>query len=212
MIYGSNLLRSMVQAGEIKNTYEGAINPASINLRLGDSFKRIVEYQPMLKLGMEVEYEDVPLADNEYVILWPGEFMLATTMEWISVPIGLAAFVQGRSSIGRIGLTVQNAGFVDPGFHGHITLELVNEGPRPIILYVGYPVVQLVYMEASDVGEPYNGKYNGQVDATGSKMQEDIYKPGNQVEIDDVIVATPVDPEVPEIEADLDDLYKDEEA
>ena len=182
MIYGDTILKVLVDRGDIRNTYEGAINPASINLRLGDTFKRISKDQPAIKLGEKVVYEDVIPYDG-YVIIQPGEFMLAATIEWIHVPICAAAFVQGRSSIGRASLTVQNAGFVDPGFEGHITLELKNDGPVPIILYPGYPVTQLVYMEADDVSEPYSGKYFGQVHATESRMCEDIYKPGNQKEV-----------------------------
>lgn len=182
MVYGDSIIEAMIKSGSIKNTYEGAVNPASINLRLGDTFKKISECQSYIKLGEAIEYEDVPLVDD-HVVIHPGEFMLATTMEWVKVPITASAFVQGRSSIGRAALTVQNAGFVDPGFEGHITLELVNEGPRPIVLYVGYPVAQLVYMETYDASRPYDGKYKGQVEATGSRMNEDIYKPGNQKEI-----------------------------
>lgn len=182
MIYGDTIIQVLLRRGDIRNTYEGAINPASINLRLGDTFKRISKDQPAIKLGEEVQYEDVIPYDG-YVVIQPGEFMLATTIEWIRVPIGAAAFVQGRSSIGRASLTVQNAGFVDPGFEGHITLELKNDGPVPIILYPGYPVAQLVYMEAKDASKPYTGKYVGQVEATGTRMVEDIYKPGNQKEV-----------------------------
>ena len=172
MIYGDTILNNLVTEGRIQNTYEGAVNPASINLRLGDSFKVIDENQPYIKLGGEVKYIERELVDG-HVIIYPKEFMLATTMERIVVPITAAAFVQGRSSIGRIALSVQNAGFVDPGFNGHITLELVNEGPVPIVLYPGYPVTQLVYMGAGDVSRPYDGKYFGQIEATGSRMYLD---------------------------------------
>lgn len=182
MIYGDSVLKVLVDNGDIRNTYEGAINPASINLRLGDSFKRIKEDQPHIQLGEEIEYEDAELVEG-HVFLSPSDFMLATTREWIHVPIWAAAFVQGRSSIGRAGLSIQNAGFVDPGFSGHITLELKNDGPLPIVLYPDYPVAQLIYMEAEYVSKPYNGKYNGQVEATGSRMSDDIYKPGNQKEV-----------------------------
>ena len=180
MIYGDTVLKVLVDRGDIRNTYEGAINPASINLRLGDTFKRIKFEQPYIKLGGEIEYEDVPV-NEDHVIIQPREFMLATTMEWIHVPNSAAAFVQGRSSIGRASLSIQNAGFVDPGFQGHITLELKNDGPLPIVLYPGYPVAQLVYMEALDVSRPYDGKYVGQTEATGSRMFLDILTPGHQV-------------------------------
>lgn len=172
MIYGDTILNNLVTEGRIQNTYEGAVNPASINLRLGDSFKVIIENQPYIKLGEGVEYGERDISDG-HVLIYPGEFMLATTKEHVSVPITAAAFVQGRSSIGRIGLSIQNAGFVDPGFDGHITLELKNDSPVPIVLYPGYPVAQLVYMEAGDVSHPYDGKYVGQVEATGSRMYLD---------------------------------------
>lgn len=94
-------------------------------------------------------------------------------MEEINLPSHLAAFVQGRSSIGRAGLTVQNAGYIDPGFHGHITLELKNETSSTISIRPGYPVAQIVYEEARGVEKPYSGKYNGQVEATGSRMEQD---------------------------------------
>lgn len=184
MIYGDTILKVLVDRGDIKNTYEGAINPSSINLRLGDSFKRIYPRQNYISLGSTVEYEDISTTE-EYAIINPGEFMLATTKEWIRVPVSSAAFVQGRSSIGRIGLSVQNAGFVDPGFEGHITLELKNDSPLPIYLYKGYPIAQLIYMEAKDVSRPYDGKYVGQIEATGSRMNLDILVPGNQKEVNE---------------------------
>lgn len=182
MIYGNTLIDVLVDQEKIKHTYAGAVNPASINLRLGNSFAYPKKDQ-MIMLGDEVQYDLVFCEEGKYCKLDPGEFCLATTMEWISVPIVCAAFVQGRSSIGRAGLSVQNAGFVDPGFEGHITLELKNDAPYPIILVPGYPVTQLVYMRCEDASFRYDGKYKGQVDATGSRMHLDILKPGNQVEV-----------------------------
>lgn len=195
MIYGDTVLKVLVDRGDIRNTYEGAINPASINLRLGDSFKMIDYHKYMnnntvfvtkhIALGEEVAYTDFTGYKHEdgSILLEHGDFILATTKEWIRVPIGAAAFVQGRSSIGRIGLSVQNAGFVDPGFEGHITLELKNDSGLPIKLIPGYPVAQLVYMEALDVSRPYKGKYVGQIEATGSRMFLDTLTPGHQVEV-----------------------------
>ena len=106
----------------------------------------------------------------------PGHFVLGTTLERLNLPDRISAFVQGRSSIGRIGLTIQNAGFVDPGFQGNITLELINDSPFPIYLLPGYPVGQLVFLETSEVEHPYSGKYQGQVEATGSRMEQDRQK------------------------------------
>lgn len=178
MIWGNKLLKNLVDIGMICNTYDGGINPASINLRLGHTFLKPIPGQ-IIKLGEEMEYWRYERQDGQFIAIEPGCFMLATTIECIDVPIRAAAFVQGRSSIGRAGLTVQNAGFVDPGFSGHITLELKNDSPCTIMLYPGYPVTQLVYMDAKDVSEGYKGKYIGQIEATGSRMFLDKAKHGN---------------------------------
>ena len=171
-IWGDTHIRKMLEDGLITNSDERFINPASINLRLGDSFIRPLKDR-CVELGSKMEYEAVPTLDDGTVFIRPGEFMLATTMEYIEVPTISAAFVQGRSSIGRIGLTIQNAGFVDPGFRGHITLELKNDSPCYIILKPGYPVAQLVFISADGVSRGYSGKYNDQVEATGSRMYMD---------------------------------------
>ena len=151
------------------------INPASINLCLGNSFLTIHGNEP-ITLGEKVKYYETVVANDGGFILEPGKFCLATTKEGVVMFPDCAAFVQGRSSIGRIGLTVQNAGFVDPGFFGHITLELVNDSPVAIILKPGYPVAQLVFFDVSKVKHPYKGKYNGQIEATGSRMFMDKEK------------------------------------
>lgn len=92
-------------------------------------------------------------------------------MEYISLPDNLTAFVEGRSSLGRMGLFIQNAGWVDPGFQGEITLELFNANRCAIELTSGRRVGQLVFaqMDASAI-QPYNGKYQGQRGATGSRV------------------------------------------
>ena len=127
-----------------------------------------------VRLGDDVAYTEYYLMDEGgSMTIGPGDFILATTKEWVDIPVTAAAFVQGRSSIGRAGLSVQNAGFVDPGFNGHITLELKNDAPYYIELIPGYPVAQLVYMNAADVSRGYSGKYIGQIKATGSRMHMD---------------------------------------
>lgn len=183
MIFSDQKLAKLVEDQYIRRTYEGAINPASINIRLGNTFLKLADSILCIDLGKHVEYDRYEVSDTQSIHIKPGEFMLATTKEWIKVPKNCAAFVQGRSSIGRIGLMVQNAGFVDPGFKGHITLELKNDSNRTIILKPGYPIAQLVYMESYGVLKPYSGKYVGQIEATGSRMQNDILKPGNQKEV-----------------------------
>lgn len=178
MIWGNERLKDLLKHGKIIGGDKALVNPASINLRLGDSFIKPIPGN-IVELGGEMKYMPVIKQSDGTTIIMPGEFMLATTMEKIFVPVHCAAFVQGRSSIGRIALMVQNAGFVDPGFVGHITLELKNDGPCAIILKPGYPVAQLVFMSASDVSEGYNGKYQNQVEATGSRMYlDDVAKEG----------------------------------
>lgn len=175
MIYGNRALENLIKDGRIKPSDGLLVNPASVNLCLGNSFL-IPKANQIVTLGQKIEYDEFIIKDDEQFIIQPGQFILATTKEWISVPDDGAAFVQGRSSIGRCGLTVQNAGFVDPGFHGHITLELMNDLPCPIVLIPGYPVTQLVYMDVKDIDKVYEGKYNNQVNATGSRMFLDKFR------------------------------------
>ena len=105
----------------------------------------------------------------------PGQFVLATTMEYFALPNNMTAFVEGRSSLGRLGLFIQNAGWVDPGFEGEITLELYNANRYAIELQAGRRVGQLVFAQLDENAlNPYNGKYQKQKGATGSKVFLDV--------------------------------------
>ena len=109
--------------------------------------------------------------ETDTYLLLPGQFVLATTMEYVTLPDNLTAFVEGRSSLGRMGLFIQNAGWVDPGFRGEITLELFNANRCAIELRAGRRVGQLVFAEMDAPAEhPYDGKYQGQTGATGSRV------------------------------------------
>lgn len=171
MIFGDIAIRKIIQMGYVNgNNLEELINPASLNIRLGNTFLVPLADQEII-LGDPVDYRRYLRKD--FFIIQPGQFVLGTTMERLNLPEQISAFVQGRSSIGRIGLTIQNAGFIDPGFHGAITLELINESPNPIVLKPGYPIGQLVFFQTTEVKHPYSGKYNGQMEATGSRMEQD---------------------------------------
>lgn len=149
------------------------IQPASVDIRLGNTFS-IVDDTPtgIITLDRKINYKSIT-ADT-YLIL-PGQFVLATTMEYFELPNNITAFVEGRSSLGRMGLFIQNAGWVDPGFKGEITLELFNANRCAIELKTGRRIGQLVFAEMDDSAlNPYNGKYQGQTGATGSKVMEDI--------------------------------------
>lgn len=155
------------------------IQPASIDIRIGNTYS-IVEDSPsgMINLNDEITYKRI-VADK-YILL-PGQFVLATTMEFVELPDNLTAFVEGRSSLGRLGLFIQNAGWVDPGFKGEITLELFNANRCAIELNAGRRVGQLVFAQLDDHAlNPYRGKYQGQRGATGSKafLDKDNLKRG----------------------------------
>jgi dCTP deaminase len=146
----------------------GNVESASIDLRLGNKFLYVKGNQKM-SLGKPVQYETM----IDTVIL-PKEFILATTMETIALPPDITAFVEGRSSIGRMGLFIQNAGWVDPGFKGQITLELFNASKSPIHLEAGRRICQLVLCQLDlPAQDPYCGKYQGQSTVTGSRIEQD---------------------------------------
>ena len=149
------------------------IQPASVDIRLGDTFS-VVEDSPTGMISLESEIQYKTIKTDTYILL-PGQFVLATTMEYISLPDNLTAFVEGRSSLGRMGLFIQNAGWVDPGFKGEITLELFNANRCAIELKAGRRVGQLVFAEMDAPAlNPYSGKYQGQTGATGSRVYLDM--------------------------------------
>lgn len=149
------------------------IQPASIDITLGNTFS-IVEDLPGGVIAPDQPIEYKTITTDKYVLL-PGQFVLATTREYISLPDYLTAFVEGRSSWGRLGLFIQNAGWVDPGFEGEITLELFNANKYAIELHEGVRIGQLVFAQMRERAEnPYRGKYQGQRNATGSKIFKDF--------------------------------------
>ena len=137
------------------------IQPASVDIRLGNSFSTINPKCGLITMNDGIYYNTVE--SNTYIIE-PHQFVLATTLEYITLPDNLSAFVEGRSSLGRLGLFIQNAGWVDPGFEGEITLELYNASDCAIELECGRRVGQLVFAQMnSNAINPYNGKYQCQM-------------------------------------------------
>lgn len=175
MILSDKTLKKMIESGELgmDPITEDSIQPASIDCRLGDHFL-VVEDREMsiIDLNSEIKYREL---DGPSITIPPHSFLLATTMEYVRLPNNLTAFVEGRSSIGRIGLFIQNAGWVDPGFQGQITLELYNANSLPIRLEAGRRICQLVFCSMDqEAAAPYQGKYQGQKRATGSRVFNDI--------------------------------------
>jgi len=149
------------------------IQPASIDLRLGTHYLKVAEQRSaMLDLVNKPEYEEII---QEEVIIPAHAFLLATTREYVKLSDDITAFVEGRSSIGRLGLFIQNSGWVDPGFEGEITIELYNANSLPIKLKAGVRICQLVFAKLDqESASPYRGKYQGQRNATGSRVREDV--------------------------------------
>jgi len=148
------------------------VQPGSFDCRIGNHFLRVKSSPSnLLSLDTAIEYEEI---ENDSIVLPPQSFILATTMEYIRLPNDITAFVEGRSSIGRIGLFIQNAGWVDAGFEGRITLELFNANSLPIQLSAGRRVCQLVFCQMDQPAQnPYNGKYQKQDKSMGSKIYKD---------------------------------------
>lgn len=155
---------------------EESIQPASVDCRLGTHYLLVENHDmQMISMSKEIKYREV---EAERITIPPHSFLLATTMEYIKLPDNLVAFVEGRSSIGRMGLFIQNAGWVDPGFEGNITLELYNANSLPIELEAGRRICQLVIcnMDAPAL-KPYAGKYQGQKKSVGSRVFKDTEVP-----------------------------------
>lgn len=174
MILSDKTLKRMIGDGSLvcEPLSEHSIQPASIDCRLGDHFL-IVDDTGMdsLTLDSEIKYREI---NGNEITIPPKTFLLATTMEYVKLPNDLTAFVEGRSSIGRMGLFIQNAGWVDPGFEGRITLEIYNANSLPIKLRAGRRICQLVFCKMDQACEtPYAGKYQGQGRTTGSRVFKD---------------------------------------
>jgi dCTP deaminase len=160
---------------------ERMVQPASIDLRLGDSF-RVFHNHRITAIDLRDPpanlTEEVVPPNGEPFVIHPGEFCLGNTLEYVELPDDIVARIEGKSSLGRLGLIVHaTAGFCDPGFRGTLTLELNNLTRVPIKLYPGLPIAQLSFMtldQAARVpyGSPQLGShYQGQSAATESRYE-----------------------------------------
>lgn len=177
MILSDLTLNQMIESGElvIEPLTPHSIQPASVDCHLGSDFL-VVEDRKMhtIDLDTEILYQKI---EGDEITIPPHSFLLATTREVVKLPDDLTAFVEGRSSIGRIGLFIENAGWVDPGFEGQITLELYNANSLPIRLQAGRRICQLVFCRMDQMTKnPYRGKYQGQKSTTGSRIFQDLDK------------------------------------
>ena len=165
---------------------EGMVQPSSIDVRI-DRYFRVFENHRYPHIDPAEEQPDLtrviePLP-NEPFILHPGEFALASTYEVVTLPDDVAARLEGKSSLGRLGLLTHSpAGFIDPGFSGHVTLELSNVATLPIKLWPGMKIGQLCFIRLSSPAEHpygsslYGSRYQGQRGPTPSKSHQSFHR------------------------------------
>lgn len=164
----------------------GMIQPSSIDVRI-DKYFRVFENHRYPHIDPAVEQADLTREvvpdDEEPFILHPGEFVLASTYEVISLPDDVAGRLEGKSSLGRLGLlTHSTAGWIDPGFSGHVTLELSNVAQLPIKLWPGMKIGQLCLFRTSSPSEHpygssvYGSRYQGQRGPTPSRSWQNFHR------------------------------------
>ena len=180
-VLSDGTLRELVEAGDIvlEPWAPELVQPASIDLRLGNSFRVFHNHRvstiDLRDLPQNLT-EAVEVDDDDVFVIHPGEFCLGRTLEYVEIPSNLIARIEGKSSLGRLGLIVHaTAGFVDPGFKGTLTLELNNLTRVPIKLYPGHLIAQLSFMTLDRPAKhPYGSAelgshYQGQREATESR-------------------------------------------
>lgn len=182
-VLSDGTIRRLIADGAIKvDPWDDAmVQPASVDLRLGHSFRVFHNHRASaidLKDPPRNLTEQVTIADDEPFLIHPGEFVLGRTLEWVELPDDVVARIEGKSSIGRLGLIVHaTAGFVDPGWKGTLTLEITNLTRIPIKLWANLPIAQLSFMTLDQAAErPYGhpdlgSHYHGQLEATESRYE-----------------------------------------
>ncbi len=179
-------IRAALEAGTVRITPYDAedLQPSSVDLHLDRSF-RVFRNNRYAFIDVRAPQPDLTelltVADDEPFILHPGEFVLGQTHEWVELPNDLVARLEGKSSLGRLGLLIHStAGYVDPGWKGNLTLELSNVAKLPIALYAGMRIGQISFFRmSSEVDRPYGSpglrsRYQGQSEPTASAFHRDF--------------------------------------
>ena len=188
MLLSDRDIKAEIASGRvgIEPYLESMVQPSSIDVRL-DRFFRVFENHKYSVIDPAAEQPDLTRAvevnGDEEFILHPGEFVLASTYEVITLPDDIAGRLEGKSSLGRLGLlTHSTAGFIDPGFSGHITLELSNVANLPVKLFPGMKIGQLCLIKLSSPAEHpygsaiYSSRYQGQRGPTPSRSFMNFHK------------------------------------
>ena len=181
MVLSDRTIKAEIAAGRLVfDPYdETLVQPSSVDIRVDRTF-RVFHNSRHPYIDVRKKMDDLTelatVADGEPFVLHPGEFVLGQTLEWVRIPDDLVARLEGKSSLGRLGLVIHStAGFVDPGFEGNLTLELSNLANLPITIYHGMPIGQISFMRMDHAVErPYGGaagsKYQGQAEPTASRF------------------------------------------
>jgi dCTP deaminase len=186
MILSDRTIREELEAGRISvdPLDPSCIQPSSIDLHVADSFRvfrnsRYPYIDVKREMGDLTELVEVPA--DEAFILHPGEFVLGSTLERVALPDDLVARLEGKSSLGRLGLLIHStAGYVDPGWDGYLTLELSNVANLPITIYPGMKIGQISFFRLTTAAEvpygsgPTKSKYQGQRGPTASRFFEEF--------------------------------------
>ena len=188
MLLSDRDIKAELDSGRIGlEPYEPAmIQPSSIDVRL-DRFFRLFDNPKYPFIDPAIDQPDltrlVEAVPDQPFILHPGEFVLGSTYELVTLPDDIAARLEGKSSLGRLGLlTHSTAGFVDPGFSGHVTLELSNVATLPIKLWPGMKIGQLCFIRLTSPAEKpygsaeYSSRYQGQRGPTASRSFQNFYR------------------------------------
>jgi dCTP deaminase len=186
MVLSDRSIREALDAGRISIAPlgEGCIQPSSVDLHV-DRYFRLFRNHTSRVIDVREDQEDltelVDIGDVEPLILHPGEFLLGSTLERITLPDDLVARLEGKSSLGRLGLLIHStAGFVDAGWDGHLTLELSNVANLPITIYAGMKIGQISFLQmTTPADKPYGSeglksKYQGQWGPTPSRYSDNF--------------------------------------
>ena len=181
-------IRASIEAGLIglDPLEMGLLQPSSIDVRL-DRFFRLFDNHKYAFIDPAEQQDEltrlIEVDPAEPFILHPGDFVLGSTYEFVTLPDDVAARLEGKSSLGRLGLlTHSTAGFVDPGFRGHVTLELSNVATLPIKLWPGMKIGQLCFFKLTSPSEhpygseKYSSRYQGQRGPTASRSYKNFYR------------------------------------
>src|SRR5579871_3435750 len=180
MVLSDRTIRAMLEAGRIEiDPYDPALlQPSSVDVRV-DRLFRVFRNNLYPYIDVKLPQDDLTElveVGEEPFILHPGEFVLGSTLERVRLPDDLVARLEGKSSLGRLGLLIHStAGFIDPGWDGHVTLELSNVANLPITIYPGMKIGQISFMQMTEpAATPYGAaaigsKYKGQRGPTASR-------------------------------------------